>query len=198
MPEKTRTREREAEAEIGDSRLHYPKYRDYCAAELERSIVGRVVVRNRDTPWDVSPQAKAKRYLSPHEPELQDTALQDWEVFLQVIPERSGKHRHQGGLIIFVLEGRGHSIVANERHDWEAGDAMLLPLTPGGIEHQHFSDDAAHPAKWIAFLYWPFFNQGGSETTQLDTSPIYDAWLAREKEAEMQHAPVTRPKRKNA
>jgi gentisate 1,2-dioxygenase len=181
VTDRTRTREREAEAEAGDTRLYRPKYLDYCAAELHRSLTGRVVVRDRERPWDVSQQAKAKRYLSPHEPDLQDTASQDWEVFLQVIPERSGKHRHQGGLVIFVLEGSGHTIIEGRRHDWEAGDLMLLPLHPAGVEHQHFNHDPEHPAKWVAFVYWPLFNSGGSETTQLENSPIYEAWLAEEK-----------------
>lgn len=187
MAQRTRAREREVEAEASDTRLYRPKYLDWTAAEIERSIVGRVVVRSRDRPWDVSAQAQSKRYLSPHEPELQDTASQDWEVFLQIIPERSGKHRHQGGLIIFVLEGRGHSVIEGVRYDWEAGDAMLLPLTTTGVEHQHFNDDPAHPAKWIAFVYWPLFKFAGSETQQIETSPIYDAWIAREqhKETEM-------------
>ena len=52
-------------------------------------------------------QANSKRYLSPLEPELEDTATHDWEVFLQIFPERSGRHRHQGGLVIFILEGEG-------------------------------------------------------------------------------------------
>ena len=190
MADRTRTRERDVEAKTADTRLYRPKYLDWTAAEIERSLVGRVVVHDRDRPWDVSAQAKAKRYLSPHEPDLQDTASQDWEVFLQVIPERSGKHRHQGGLIIFVLEGRGHSVVDGERHDWESGDAMLLPLTPKGVEHQHFNDDPEHPAKWIAFVYWPLFKSAGSETQQIETSPIYDAWMAKEqqKEADLQSA----------
>ena len=198
MADRSRTRERELEAETADTRLYRPKYLDWTAAEIERSLVGRVVVRNRDRPWDVSAQAQSKRYLSPHEPELQDTASQDWEVFLQVIPERSGKHRHQGGLIIFVLEGRGHSVVDGVRHDWESGDAMLLPLTKVGVEHQHFNDDPDHPAKWIAFVYWPLFKFAGSETQQIETSPIYDAWIAREKQKEQDMTRTAAPRKRKA
>jgi len=195
MTERTRAREREAEAEVSDTRLYSPKYVDWTLAEIERSKVGRIVVRNRDRPWDVSAQAQSKRYLSPHEPELQDTALQDWEVFIQTIPVRSGKHRHQGGLIIFVLEGRGHSVIDGVRYDWETGDAMLLPLTPNGVEHQHFNDDPDRPAEWIAFVYWPLFKSAGSETQQIETSPIYDTWMAREKQKENEMT-TTAPARK--
>lgn len=195
MAERTRNREREREAEPSDERLYRPKYLDWTAAEIERSVIGRIVVRDRERPWDVSAQAKAKRYLSPHEPDLQDTALQDWEVFRQTIPERSGKHRHQGGLIIFVLAGRGHSVIDGVRCDWEAGDAMLLPMTPKGVEHQHFNDDPERPSEWIALVYWPLFKSAGSETQQIETSPIYEAWIAREKQQEAEMA-STAPARK--
>jgi hypothetical protein len=50
---------------------------------------------------------------------------------------------------------------------------MLLPMTPGGIEHQHFNEDPERPARWIAFIYWPFFNYAGCEVTQLESCPLY-------------------------
>jgi hypothetical protein len=181
MAEKTRTNERSVEAEASDTRLRDPKFFAFVVEELDRARTGRIVVRNRDRLWDLTAQAKTKRYLSPLEPELQDTASQEWEVFSQIIPERSGKHRHQGGLVIFVLEGRGHSVVEGERHDWEAGDLMLLPLVAGGIEHQHFNDDPGRPALWIAMMYWPYFTRAGSETTQMEASPLYEAWITGKK-----------------
>ena len=33
------------------------------------------------------------------------------------------------------------------------------------------------PAKWIALVYWPFFTSGGSETTQISLSPIYEQFV---------------------
>jgi quercetin dioxygenase-like cupin family protein len=177
MSDRTRAREREAEAEASDTRLYEPKFFEFVVDELKRAMTGRIVVHARDRLWDVHKQAKTKRYLSPIEPELQDTATQEWEVFLQDIPQYSGKHRHQGGLVIFVLEGTGHTIIEGERHDWEAGDLMLLPMRPGGVEHQHFNHDPDRPAKWIALVYWPFFTSGGSETTQISLSPIYEQFV---------------------
>lgn len=178
MAEKTRSRERTPEAESADTRLYDPKFFSFVVDELKRAATGRIVIHARDRLWDLNKQAKTKRYLSPLEPELQDTATREWEIFSQLIPDRSGKHRHQGGLVIFVLDGSGHTIVDGIRHDWEAGDLMLLPLVPGGVEHQHFNHDPDRPALWIALMYWPFFTQAGSETTQLDTSPLYEQWIA--------------------
>ncbi len=184
MAEQTRTRVRDAEAEDANTRLYEPKIYDYAIEEMDRAAHGRIVVKATERFWDMHRQANSKRYLSPLEPELKDTAVHDWEVFLQVFPERSGRHRHQGGLVIFVLEGVGHTIIDGVRHDWEAGDLMLLRMTPGGVEHQHFNHDPKKPAKWIALMYWPFFNYGGSEITQLETSPLYDAWMAKLAERE--------------
>ena len=77
---------------------------------------------------------------------FKDTPLQHWRVFIHDIKTRSGKHRHQGGLVIYVLEGKGYSVVDGERKDWEKGDLVLLPMKPEGVEHQHFNLDPAEPA----------------------------------------------------
>lgn len=180
MADRTRDRERELEAEEPNTRLYEPKLYEYVVDELERAAKGRIIVRAVDRPWDMHRQANSKRYLSPLEPELQDTATQDWEVFLQVFPEKSGKHRHQGGLVIFVIQGTGYSIFDGKKLPWQAGDLMLLPLTKNGIEHQHFNNDPNVPAKWIAFVYWPFYRHAGCEVTQLENSPWYEAYLARQ------------------
>jgi hypothetical protein len=178
LAEFTRTREAEPEPQPGTTRLYEPQVYEYAIGVRERQRNGRVVVRDQDRPWDMHRQANSKRFLSPLEPELQDTITQDWEVFVNSFSERSGKHRHQGGVVIFVLEGKGYTIVDGERHDWEAGDLLLLPMKPGGVEHQHFCSDPSNPVKWIAFLYWPFIYFGGMELTQLESSPQYERYMA--------------------
>ncbi|KHE90751.1 MAG: cupin domain-containing protein [Candidatus Scalindua rubra] len=56
------------------------------------------------------------------------------------------KHRHSYETIIFVLEGRGHSLVEDERVEWMAGDAIHIPPWSW---HQHFNTD---PDKEVKFL----------------------------------------------
>ena len=36
-----------------------------------------------------------------------DVPLQDWRIFVHDIKTHSGKHCHQGGLVIYVLESKG-------------------------------------------------------------------------------------------
>ena len=146
-------------------------------AERQRSWSGRVVVRGRGNPWIMDSQGLVRHYLTPsrYTGEPVDTALDGWIVFVQEVGKHSGKHRHQGGLVIYVLEGEGHSIVDGERLEWEPGDLMLLPIKPGGVEHQHFNKDEAKPVKWIAFIHTAVYEWGASEMVQIEQHPEFKA-----------------------
>src|SRR5436305_1917508 len=97
--------------------------------------------------------------------------VQHWRVFIHDIKTRSGKHTHQGGLVIYVLEGKGYSIVDGERKDWEKGDLVLLPMKPQGVEHQHFNADPSKPALWAAFIHIPIQEYLASDLKQEEVSP---------------------------
>ena len=118
--ERTRVREREA-----------PRLTSYEMAiqnmreTAERNMSGRVVCRLEDCQQDLTRQGRLRTYLGFT---VKDTPLQDWVVFTHEIRTASGKHRHQGGLIIYVIEGKGYSVVDGERVDWAKGDLVLLPL----------------------------------------------------------------------
>ena len=95
----------------------------------------------------------------------------------------SGKHRHQGGLLIYVLEGKGYSIVNGERKDWQKGDLVLLPMVPGGVEHQHFNvEPEKGAARWIAFINMPIqwrpicSRSKYRRTSNRDVAPTITRW----------------------
>ncbi len=165
MIERDRERERH--------RDYYETIIQHTLDERERSYRGKVVVRGKEQPWTMTRQALVKYYLWPsrHQDGPVETVLDDWIVFVQDIKQHSGKHRHQGGLVIYILEGEGYSVVEGERHEWQAGDLLLLPLMPGGVEHQHFNKDDAKPAKWIAFICPTLFSWGASEMVQMEQHP---------------------------
>ncbi|MBI4288651.1 MAG: cupin domain-containing protein [Chloroflexi bacterium] len=112
---------------------------------------GKVVIKGKDLQWRQDRQALS-RYYSYYElwPEL---AAPFWILFQIRVFKQSGKHTHQGGLALFVLDGKGYSIVDGVRYDWEAGDLVILPVKPGGCEHQHFNADPDRPAEWQAFIF---------------------------------------------
>lgn len=140
------------------------------AEEAHRQLHGEVLVKADDRDWTVSRQGYIKFYLHPSEPQ---TVLQDWKVFVQDIQKHSGRHTHQGGLVIYVWEGTGYTVMDGERYDWEEGDLMVLPIKPGGVEHQHFNNNPELGCKWIAFIYTHFQTATGTQIVQHETSSAY-------------------------
>jgi hypothetical protein len=135
---------------------------------LERQRTGVVVVKSEDRPWQQARQGKLKYHLIPSL--YKDTVLQSWRVFSHEIVSQSGKHRHQGGVSIYVLEGRGYTIADGRRVDWEAGDLIVLPIKPNGVEHQHFNL-SDKPSKWIAFVYLPLADSMALHLEQIEKAP---------------------------
>ena len=138
----------------------------------ERNLTGPVVRSGEECEWFMSRQGRLKFFLDPVT--FKDTPLQHWRVFTHEIRTRSGKHRHQGGLVIYVLEGKGYSIVDGERKDWEKGDLVLLPMKPEGVEHQHFNlQPEVGPAIWAAFINVPIQEYLASDLQQRENSPEF-------------------------
>jgi hypothetical protein len=128
---------------------------------------GQIVVKASSIPWQQSRQGRSKYFI--HHMANPDTALRDWIVFeKEILGSEEACHTHQGGIVIYVTRGRGHSVVDGERHDWKTGDILILPVQPGGCEHQHFSDSEGEEApRWLAFVYLPIPHALGSMMTQV-------------------------------
>ncbi len=162
--ERTRVRERDpSEATTYDRSMRFQM------ALRERSLTAKVVIKASERPLEESRQGYLKFYNSRES--VTDTALKDWSVFIHDIRRHSGKHKHQGGLAIFVVEGEGYTVVNGERIDWEAGDLILLPIMPEGCEHQHFNRYADKPCKWMAFIYKPMHDEVASYIEQKESLP---------------------------
>ncbi len=141
-------------------------------ADVARRNNGQIVVRRSDRELFQARQGKLLFYLCPNN--HRDTALQAWRVFIQEIRTCSGKHRHAGGLTIFVLDGHGYTIVDGQRWDWKKGDLVLLPMRVGGVEHQHFNlGPPEKPAVWIAMINMAIHDYLASDLEQIENSPDY-------------------------
>ena len=136
---------------------------------VRRSMKGRIVVSKAERPLERTRQGRLRFYL--HDAAIHDTALKDWRVFVHEIPERTGRHTHQGGLALFVLEGKGWTVLEGKRVDWKAGDLILLPIRPGGVEHQHFNADPKKPARWLALVYSPHMDAIAHFIEQKEDAP---------------------------
>ena len=135
-----------------------------------KATTKKVVLRAKEIPWRQSRMGYVKRYLNW---EVEDSALSGWTVFVHEIHRHSGKHCHQGGVSLFVIEGKGYTVVDGQRVDWEAGDLIILPIRPGGIVHQHFNADPGSPCRWIAWIHSPFGEAMGNLFRHEEDSPEF-------------------------
>lgn len=105
------------------------------------------LVKGRDLAWEYNPQGKMRWYLHPS---LTDR-IQTFLFYVQEIPpgSKTGKQKHQGGKVIFILEGRGHSEIGKRTIKWGKYDYLGLPRVREGIVFQHFNDNPDEPAKLI-------------------------------------------------
>jgi len=164
-------REKIKEREPGqqDSGKHYEETLKIYAALRERAQGGKIVITAKERPWRQARQGLLKMFLSFHDTD--DAAASDWICFIHDIKAQSGKHRHQGGIHLFVLEGDGYTVVDGVKFEWEKWDLITLPVKPGGCEHQHFNRVQGQPAKWMAFQYHTFMKALGNMFEQVEDSP---------------------------
>ncbi|MDZ4246182.1 MAG: cupin domain-containing protein [Dehalococcoidia bacterium] len=165
MVEKVSLRRRESEPE----ETAYDAQRRIDNEKVHMKARGKVVVKGSEVGWEQGRQGLIKFLL--WEKNWDEVGVPGWRLFINNIKKQSGKHIHQGGLAIFVLEGKGYSVVDGQRYDWEEGDLILLPIKPDGCEHQHFNLSPSGSAYWMAFIYMPMQDQAGVEFVQVAEHP---------------------------
>ncbi|MBI4331450.1 MAG: cupin domain-containing protein [Chloroflexi bacterium] len=130
----------------------YDRERRYLNDMVRNRAEGQVVIKGKGLTYEQGRQGLTKFYTHRYV-NWDKIGVPGWSIFVQRIHKHSGKHIHQGGLCIFVLDGKGYTVVDGQRYDWEEGDLIVLPIKPGGVEHQHFNVDPNHPAEWMAYIY---------------------------------------------
>lgn len=140
----------------------------------KRAHYGKVHIRGREVPVVDSRQGTSQFYVMP---QFEELALTQWVIFVRDhtgVP--SGRHQHQGGIAIFGVEGDGYSVVNGHRFDWSAEDAVLLPIVPGGLDHQHFRARDGRPSKFMGIIYEPLVVGLGAEMVQLEPQTRGARW----------------------
>jgi len=142
----------------------YEDLREHFEMLARRAETGRVHIRAEDILWERNRHGLLGYYLHPF---ITETALHTMQLFQNIIKQQGGMHRHQGGVVIYVIDGRGYTIADGQRFDWESGDLILLPIKPGGVAHQHVNADPGKSARWLAFISNAFRENSGYEIVQL-------------------------------
>ena len=94
------------------------------------------VYKSKDWKWKGGPQNFGKKIINPQAVKVAQSIEAHLDVYA---PGGYGqKHGHMNSAVFFVLKGKGHDVHDTVRHDWEAGDALIVE---NGCVHQHFNDD---------------------------------------------------------
>ncbi len=133
------------------------------------------VVRLSELPLENNQHGLMRWYLHPS---ITDTVLSTLAIYRQEIPpgSRSGRLKFQGGQIMFIVEGRGYTMLDGVKHAWEAGDVLNLPTRRDGIIVQHFNADQDKPAAFLAVepnLFAATSVDRGCGFELLESSPDY-------------------------
>ncbi len=50
--------------------------------------------------------------------------------------QKTRAHKHHNEAIVYIMQGKGYSLVQGEKYEWEAGDFLYIPVFNW---HQHFN-----------------------------------------------------------
>jgi hypothetical protein len=144
------------------------------------------VIKRGELPLELNPHGYVRWYLHPF---IEDTAIRALIFYSQEIPpgSRSGKQKHPGELMFYIVSGRGHTLIEGVRHPWKADDVISIPTRQDGTVYQHFNDDPDHPAELVGCELNQVHRLGvdrGSAFEELDPAPEYAAAQAARRRVE--------------
>ncbi|HZT09373.1 MAG TPA: cupin domain-containing protein [Chloroflexota bacterium] len=133
------------------------------------------VVTFDSVPWEQSRSAYHKVFTT------YDTATAErkpWtapmgtlRVMMQTIPtgHKNANHRHIAEVPFYIHAGKGHEVHDGRRHDWEAGDLMIVPPW---CMHQHFCDEGPALLVYCQAGHGPFMAAGFSS----EQAEMHESW----------------------
>jgi len=127
----------------------YNKLLEMRDRDRERKKGGVAIVKGKELPWEINCQGRMRWYLHP---DIDDTVNNSMMIYVQEIPPggQSGRIRFQGGQVIYIISGRGYTLLDGVKHHWKSGDIVQLPLRPDGVIFQHFNEDSENRVQLIA------------------------------------------------
>src|SRR3990172_3750843 len=98
MAERTIERRREPEP----TETMYDQMRSYDNERLKQRLQGKVVIKGKDIPWEQGRHGLLKIFV--WEKNWGEVGAFGWRLFINHIKKHGGKHIHQGGTPLFVLQ----------------------------------------------------------------------------------------------
>lgn len=114
--------------------------------DQQRTTRQRQLLDGEKLPVEETPIGRLKWYMHPL---MEDVANLSMIIYEMELPpgERSGRIRYQGGMAIYVVEGKGRTVIDGEVYEWKKDSLIQLPLRPDGIVYQHFNTDPNNRAR---------------------------------------------------
>jgi gentisate 1,2-dioxygenase len=144
--------------------------------QREHQRKGAWLIKGRNLPWENNRQGKMKWFLHPA---LNSTSIRSMIVFEQEIPPggRSGAQKTPGGSVLFILEGKGYTLLDGVRHDWQAEDLVNIPIRAEGVVVQHVNADPRRRVRFVSAdlnLVDILGVDRGAELEQIEPAPDHD------------------------
>jgi gentisate 1,2-dioxygenase len=147
--------------------------RDY---QRQHQRNGAWLIKGKDLPWERNRQGKMKWFLHPA---LDNTSIRSMLFVMQEIPPggKSGVQKTPGGQVMYIVSGRGYTLLDGERFDWEAEDVVNIPIRANGVHVQHVNIDRREPVVFVQAeinLMDMLGVDRGSELEQVENAPDYE------------------------
>ena len=110
------------------------------------------VYSTSDLDWHGGPHSYGKAVINPQAVAV--TQSIECHVDVYTPGGMSQKHGHMNSACFYILRGKGHDIHDGERHDWEAGDALIVE---NACVHQHRNTESDEEAAVLVFKAKPLF-----------------------------------------
>ncbi len=124
------------------------------AERAERAAIPHVV-RGVDRPWEETRNGRIKWLSHPQ----RDPGIRTYEFYVQEIAPGgcSGRHRHVGEEVHFILQGSGYEVIDGERHDWSQNDVVAVPILS---EHQTFNPSSTETVTMLVIRSNDYLHYG--------------------------------------
>lgn len=145
----------------------YQKILELAAEAAARTRSGPPVIRSADLEWETSHHGRVA-HIS--EPDILNSNVQTMSMFIEELAPggRNGRHRHLNEALVYILEGRGYSMIDGVRHDWGQGDVIAVPMMSW---HQHFNADDQQRVLFLGATNEPLMRSMG--LFQMEDDPAH-------------------------
>jgi len=83
--------------------------------------------------------------------------------------QTTSRHRHTYETILYILEGRGCTIIEDRRIEWSAGDAVYIPVWAW---HHHLNASAVNRCRYVACENAPLLQNLAAAMRQEDSQCV--------------------------